>query len=61
MKIYTKYIGKCERYKAFSNHDKFWVKNNQSITSIVISDEELTKEQREKKVKEDNSNLEKKK
>lgn len=39
---------KCERYKNLSEHDKFLARINQPITPKVVSEEELSEEEKEK-------------
>ena len=51
---------KCERYKDLSNHDKFLARINQPISPIVIPEDELTEEEKEKikEMKNDTKSLE---
>ncbi len=51
---------KCERYKDLSKHDKFLARISQPITPKIVSQEELTEEEKEKikKMKNDTKSLE---
>ena len=51
---------KCKKYKDLSDNDKFLARISQPLSPIVIPEEELTKEQKEKikKMKEDAKTLE---